>query len=957
MYKSKIIGLMIIIAITQLVLISIITVQAETTPIITTDKADYAPTETVIVRGSGFKSNTDYYIPVIRPDGTIVLGDGTFTPGWDTIHSDTDGAFLYEYILDGVFGLYEVRLYDLAWEGDLVQEPLAKTTFMDAAKVTLDQTYNDQDPTDGTPDGTYNWGGGGINHENSILTEGNFPPPYPPYIPGHVNYRMIIESLPAGTYTIIIEYEFTKGGIPAFDFLTTSYDISETELKIDLPGSPADQAQFSAIIDDGVSDTEPFSDDPFAVGSTLGGSLVSDRQVAHDTAFSGESPIRALRIYGDATIEGIDQNDHTGPLTGDSKSSVNVTITKNSDESEPILLTWGGHIAIGQPYPAGYGIGYGAVSISGGPFHMYLNNIYDDEYNAVVNSGKNVNVQLGAVVFSSTTTTLLSQSTITLGQSITDTATVTGFGPTPTGTVDFEISSDGGTTWTTFDADVSLDGSGQATSISYTPATPGAYYFRAVYSGDDNYFGAQSGDEEEPLTVGKYTPDVNTLLSDSSITLGASVTDSVTVVGLGGSFPWPTGTVDFEVSFDGGAWTVYDNDVALTQSGSDGVATSTSYTPLAAGSYRFRAVYSGDSNYNGAQSGDEEEPLTVGKYTPTVTTLLSESTIALGHSVTDTATVSGLSSPFPDPTGTVDFQVSTDMISWITFDSNVPLVSGSATSDSYEPLTAGTYYFRAVYSGDNNYYSAQSGDNEEPLTVEPVYFVKTFTGSGSLTPGQEPPISPNGLETFVSQKKTGPAIWWEVTYTVTNEGPDGYFVVWDKWGGNLLVLGGTPTAFNSPALTLSNYGPFSINPREKNGGYRKYVEDDNLVFNSINADGLGTDDGTAYVTLHTGDQQQGTNPGKGKGTSKDGKSYDLDIRWEIGFLTHGETATFTIIVAPGMNPGSQLEFTSYGESIINTGPVIRAYEDPDFNDFDYTVPDTNQLTVYVGEAYEPDWLT
>jgi hypothetical protein len=51
MYKSKIIGLMIIIAITQLVLISIITVQAETTPIITTDKADYAPTETVIVRG------------------------------------------------------------------------------------------------------------------------------------------------------------------------------------------------------------------------------------------------------------------------------------------------------------------------------------------------------------------------------------------------------------------------------------------------------------------------------------------------------------------------------------------------------------------------------------------------------------------------------------------------------------------------------------------------------------------------------------------------------------------------------------------------------------------------------------------------------------------------------------------------------------------------------------------
>jgi hypothetical protein len=724
----------------QIAITSITFVQAQTTPSITTDKADYAPTETVLISGSGFEANTNYYIPVIRPDGTIVLGDGTFTPGYDSINSDTDGAFLYEYILDGVFGLYEVRVYDSVWDGDLDQEPIASTTFTDAAKVTLDQAYNDQDPTDGTPDVHYSWGGGGINHENSILTEGNFPPPYPPYIPGHVNYRMIIEALPADTYTIIIEYEFSKGGIPAFDFLTTSYDIDAYELKIDLPGSPADKAQFSAIIDAGVSDHEPFPDDPFAVGATLNGGLVSARQAAHATAFSGESLIGELRIYGGATIVDIVQNAHTGPLTGDSKSSVNVTITKTSLESEAIILTWGGHIAIGQPYPIGYGPGYGAASISGGPFHMYINNIYDDEDNAVVNSGKNVNVQLGAVVFSSTTTTLLSQSTITLGQSVTDTATVTGFGPTPT--------------------------------------------------------------------------------------------------------------------------------------------------------------------------------------------------------------------------GTVDFQVSTDMISWTTFDSNVPLVSGSATSASYEPLTAGTYYFRAVYSGDSNYNGATSGDDEEPLVVEPVYFVKTFTDSGSLTPGQEPPISPNGLETFVSQKKTGPTIWWEVTYTVTNEGPDGYFIVWDKWGGNRLVLGGTPTAFNDPTLTLTNHPPFSINPRAKNGAsYRKYVEDGNLIFSSINADGLGTDDGTAYVTLHTGDKQQGTNPGKGKGTDKDGTSYDLDIRWEIGFLAHGETASFTIIVAPGMNPGSQLEFTSYGEFIINTGPVIRVYEDPDFNDFNYSVPDTNQLTVFVGEAYEPDWLT
>jgi len=117
----------------------------------------------------------------------------------------------------------------------------------------------------------------------------------------------------------------------------------------------------------------------------------------------------------------------------------------------------------------------------------------------------------------------------------------------------------------------------------------------------------------------------------------------------------------------------------------------------------------------------------------------------------------------------------------------------------------------------------------------------------------------------------------------------------------------------------------------------------------MNAEGLGTDTGIAYVTLHTGDQQQGTNPGKGKGTSKDGSSYDLDLRWEIGYLAPGQTATLTIIVAPGMNPGGQLMFTSTGISVINTGPVVRVYKDGTYADsaFMYTVPETNVLTVYV----------
>ncbi|KPK63119.1 MAG: hypothetical protein AMK73_05405 [Planctomycetes bacterium SM23_32] len=66
----------------------------------------------------------------------------------------------------------------------------------------------------------------------------------------------------------------------------------------------------------------------------------------------------------------------------------------------------------------------------------------------------------------------------------------------------------------------------------------------------------------------------------TSITLGDAVKDTVTVTGLGGSFPDPTGTVDFQVKTPSVDWSTYDASVAL-----DGneQAISSVYTPLATG--------------------------------------------------------------------------------------------------------------------------------------------------------------------------------------------------------------------------------------------------------------------------------------------------------------------------------------------------------------------------------------
>ena len=96
------------------------------TPTVWTDKADYAPEETVIITGSGFADNVTLTVRVTRPDGTVVKGDGEFAPGSDNVTTDAGGGFIYEYILDGIFGLYTVDVLS----GDIV---LATTTFTDAA--------------------------------------------------------------------------------------------------------------------------------------------------------------------------------------------------------------------------------------------------------------------------------------------------------------------------------------------------------------------------------------------------------------------------------------------------------------------------------------------------------------------------------------------------------------------------------------------------------------------------------------------------------------------------------------------------------------------------------------------------------------------------------------------------------------------------------------------------------
>jgi len=77
-----------------------------------TDKTNYDPGETVHIFGGGFAAQAHFTIKVIRPDGSVVTGDGSFgswpTP-YDMVTTDDSGAFQYDYVLDGIEGEYEVR--------------------------------------------------------------------------------------------------------------------------------------------------------------------------------------------------------------------------------------------------------------------------------------------------------------------------------------------------------------------------------------------------------------------------------------------------------------------------------------------------------------------------------------------------------------------------------------------------------------------------------------------------------------------------------------------------------------------------------------------------------------------------------------------------------------------------------------------------------------------------------
>jgi hypothetical protein len=282
------------------------------------------------------------------------------------------------------------------------------------------------------------------------------------------------------------------------------------------------------------------------------------------------------------------------------------------------------------------------------------------------------------------------------------------------------------------------DGSGVAhPSTSQTSLAAGSYNFMAVVASNTNYTGA-TGDCE-PFTVGKAQLGINTTVhSDSpdaalvgSLPLGGGAHDSATVTGKVGSLALPDVTFYF---FDDGVTCTNGSTAGgtvlntLTPNGSGIAHPSTSQTNLAAGSYNFMAVVASNTNYTGA-TGDCE-PFTVSKANTTTVTQIHDAdhnvvtSVPLGTTVHDRAVVA-TKVDGRDITGDVTFTWYTT-IDCTTPTGHPSTAAGVVTlvgadlgvahpSTAFGPLSAGSYSFKAVYAGNDDY-NGSTGDCE-PLTV------------------------------------------------------------------------------------------------------------------------------------------------------------------------------------------------------------------------------------------------
>ena len=534
------------------------------------------------------------------------------------------------------------------------------------------------------------------------------------YLDNNVNDRLVVvtSSFPSttgltGVYTTTSETELYAQTNPIWDASGPALTgISTVTLTIYNGTTTASGIEYGP----------PTAGYTFSVGAPTGCSAAPTLS----TQLSTSSAVSPATVTDTATLSGANAG-ATGAITisAYSGSNVDACVAENLISSETASPTTDGN----GPYTAIFS------SLAAGSYEFQAS-YAGDASNSPAKSECDTE-PLTVSRAASSITTLLSQSTTTVGGSVIDTATLSGATIGATGAITISAYSGSnvdacvarnlvGSSETALPA---TDGNGNYTA-SFSGLAVGSYEFQASYAGDGNNSPATSGCGSEPLTVNQAASSLSTELSSSTITVGGSVIDTAI---LSGATSGATGTITIS-AYSGTdvdacvADHLMSSETASPATDGNGSYTAT-FSGLAVGSYEFQAKYAGDVNNLPSESRCGSEPLTVNKAAPAITTALSAGTITVFGSVIDTATLSGAST---GATGAIVISaysgnsseacVATNLVG--TGETASPPTDGNGSyTATFSSLDAGSYEFQASYAGDGNNLSATSVCGTEPLTV------------------------------------------------------------------------------------------------------------------------------------------------------------------------------------------------------------------------------------------------
>jgi hypothetical protein len=298
-------------------------------PYIQSDKADYAPGELVTLTGGNWQGDTQVRIVVNDDAGETWRRDVTVAVA-------ADGSIVDQFNLPTWF----VANYSVRATGQQTGR-VAVTSFTDLSIGTYDQCSNDDgDGYSGNP-GLCDWINGNLNGSNSTYFEGD----------ATVQRLWLTDFAPGSSHTVTLKYGTTKGGKHAYDFLT-NWDWSEGWISV------ADRC-------DGITGCTTSAETTFAIPQ--------DPSANNYDNFSRNFVMRGGTLTGATTPVII-----SGSYAGDSETVITVSFTvansgsmcetKGNNTTCSTALWFGAHVAA----QADWGIGLGAGSISGSPYHVAL---------------------------------------------------------------------------------------------------------------------------------------------------------------------------------------------------------------------------------------------------------------------------------------------------------------------------------------------------------------------------------------------------------------------------------------------------------------------------------------------------------------------------------------------------------------------------------------------------------